>query len=475
MPADSRPAGYEAALCFLQSRVNYERALAFPYHERDLQLGRMRELLQRLGNPQEHLRIIHVAGTKGKGSTTVMLATVLSAAGYRCGAFTSPHLHRVEERIAVGGQPCSAEELVALVEQVRPAVLAMEREAQAQDAEATGPTYFEITTAMALLHFVQKQARAAVLEVGLGGRLDSTNVCQPEVAVITSISLDHTEQLGPSLESIAREKAGIIKPGVPVVSGVRAFGPRQVIREVCQQRGCPLQELGRDFDFDYTPPQGLERSATYGALDFHPTGPDGLVALNRVALGLLGRHQAANAAVTLATLGTLRQAGWAIPDAAIRRGLAEVTWPARVQIVARRPVIVIDAAHNQASIEALLEVLQESFSPARRLLVFATTQGKDLEGMLPGLLGTFDRVIFTRYRQNPRGVPPEELQVRARRLTGRDYPVCDGPAEAWELLRSWAQPEDLLCVTGSFFIAAEMRLQMESRPLTISGPEPLPA
>jgi dihydrofolate synthase/folylpolyglutamate synthase len=461
----------EAALRFLVQRIDYERTISLPYHTEQIKLSRMRELLQRLGNPQNHLRIVHVAGTKGKGSTTAMVAAALCAAGYRVGAFTSPHLDRVEERLAIDGRPCSAEEFVDLVDRVTPAVLAMDRQAACLPGEI-GPTYFEITTAMALLHFCRKKVDTAVLEVGMGGRLDSTNVCQPAVAVITSISFDHTKQLGNTLEAIAREKAGIIKPGVPVVSGVTTPGPQCVIREVCQQRGCPLVELGTDFSFDYTPPRALEQAPAWGRLDFHYPALNGQAKLPGLALGLVGRHQAANAAIALATLAHLNRMGWTIPEQAMREGLAGVVWPARAEVIARRPVILIDAAHNLASVEALVEVLEESFSPARRLLIFATTQEKDVRGMLGRLLGRFDRIVFTRYLNNPRGVPPEELAAVAKELSGRDYPICARPAEAWDLVRSWAAADDILCVTGSFFIAAEMRLQIQNRPLTIEATAP---
>ncbi len=291
-----------------------------------------------------------------------------------------------------------------------------------------GPTYFEIVTAMALCHFARRRVDAAVLEVGLGGRLDSTNVCTPCVSIITSISFDHTKQLGGTLAAIAAEKAGIIKPGVPVISGVVAEEPREVIRRIARQNGCRLVELGVDFDFDYHPPRHLERAASPARFDFVKPRPSVAELSQHVprpmvaalhADRLIGRHQAANAAVALATVEELRRAGWTIPEAAIRRGLAEVAWPARVEVVARRPAVVLDAAHNAASIAALVETLDESFSVGRRLLVFATTQEKDLRGMLQRLLGRFDHVIFTRYLNNPRGVPPEELQALAAELRRR--------------------------------------------------------
>jgi len=468
---DHNIAPREAALRFLDDRINYERARSVPYRAREFKLERMRELLERIDNPEQALSIVHVAGTKGKGSTAAMLGAVLSAAGYRTGVFTSPHLYRIEERMAVDGRPCSAAELVELVDLLMPAVDAMER-AVAGDPDEIGPTYFEITTAMALLHFARRKVDAAVLEVGLGGRLDSTNVCRPTASVITSISFDHTRQLGTTLESIAREKAGIIKPAVPVVSGVVGQRPREVIREVCRRWGCRLSELGVDFDFTYRPPRRLELAPARGRLDFRHRLPGRESGYHDLPLRLLGDHQAANAAVALAAVAELERAGWKVPETAVRAGLAEVVWPARVELLARRPAVVIDAAHNPASIDALLRVLQESFSVRRRLLVFATTWEKDLRGMLGRLLGRFNEVVFTRYLNNPRAVSPEELEAVAAELAGRRYQVCAGPADAWDEVRRLATPDDLICVTGSFFIAAEMREQIRARPGSLSAVPP---
>jgi len=456
-------------------RINYERCLSLPDAEEAFKLDRMRALLRQLSDPQDHLPAVHVAGTKGKGSTAALLAAVLAAAGYRTGLFTSPHLDRVEERIVVEGQPCSPEEFAALVEEVRPAVEALDREAAQKVPAEPGPTYFEVLTAAAFCHFVRRKVDVAVLEVGLGGRLDSTNVCTPLVAVITSISFDHVKQLGPTLAAIAAEKAGIIKPGVPVVSGVTVAEPREVVRKIARQHGCRLAELGVDFDVEYHPPQRLDQASAPARFDFRARACD----FREIALGLLGRHQAANAALVYATADELRQQGWTIPEAAVRQGLAEVRWPARVEVVARRPTVVLDAAHNAASVAALVEVLAESFVARRRWLVFATTQEKDVRGMLERLRGRFDEVIFTRYLNNPRGVPPEELQALAIELgsTGRragegpavraaGITIAPPPAEAWAVVQRRAMADDLICISGSFFIAAEMRHQLAARPFS---------
>ena len=249
---------HAAAIDFLLGRIDHERTSSIPYQAREFRLDRMRDLLARLGNPHDKLRIVHVAGTKGKGSTSAMIAAALSACGYKTGLYTSPHLERVEERVRVNLIPCDSEAFASLVERMRPVVEQMDAEYRVANPFEPGPTYFEITTAIALLHFADEQTDFAVLEVGLGGRLDSTNVCTPLVSVITSISYDHMEQLGATLALIAAEKAGIIKPGVPVVSGVIDNEPRQAIVEAARRNGCPLTELSADFDYSYNPALGLD-------------------------------------------------------------------------------------------------------------------------------------------------------------------------------------------------------------------------
>ena len=457
---DPTAAERESALRFLFGRIDYERVTPPPEIARAFKLQRMHQLLGLLGTPYQDLPVVHVAGTKGKGSTANMAGAILTRSGQRTGIFTSPHLDRIEERIAIDGRPCSAAELVELVQRVRPAVEVMDRGV----SEGGGPTYFEIITAVALEQFTRRQVAAAVLEVGLGGRLDSTNVCAPRVAAITSISFDHTRQLGNTLESIAREKAGIIKPGVPVVSGVTADGPREVIRRECRRHGCRLVELGVDFDFCWHPPKDLQAADQFGQVNFRYHNRQLDIAYDGLELKLPGRHQAANAAVALAVVVELRRQGWSIPEEAIRAGLLGVACPARVELVARQPAVVIDAAHNVASIKALLEVLGESYAARRRLLIFATTREKDIRGMLQRLAAYFDEIIFTRYLSNPRAVPPEELLAIAAEFPGPQVRVCASPAAAWTEAQALATADDLVCVTGSFFLAAEMRSECQARP-----------
>jgi dihydrofolate synthase/folylpolyglutamate synthase len=449
----------KTALAFLTSRIDYERSLAVSYGKRDFRLDRMHDLLARLGNPQDALKIVHIAGTKGKGSTAAMIASVLTAAGYRTGLYSSPHLDRVEERLAIDGVICPAAELVELVGLVRPVIEAMDAESAGDEFGATRTTYFETVTALALLHFARQRVDAAVLEVGMGGRLDSTNVCQPIVTVITSISYDHTQQLGTTLAAIAGEKAGIIKPGVPLVSGVQPEEPRAVVLAAARAAGCRVVELDHDFSYTYRPPRHLERQPAEAEVDFTRKA-DAAGSFADLRLSLVGRHQGANAAIALATLAEMSRAGYRIPEAAVRRGLSQVRWPARVEVLQRSPTIVLDAAHNVASVEALVEVLQESFSVSRRLLVFATTRDKNLRGMLERLLPAFDEVIFTRYWSNPRGVPPEDLAALATEVSAIPRVVCADAATAWQAVQARVTPEHLVCIAGSFFIAAEMRAAM---------------
>ncbi|MBN1853610.1 MAG: bifunctional folylpolyglutamate synthase/dihydrofolate synthase [Pirellulales bacterium] len=472
---------HDAAVGFLFSRLNYERVSPAPYCERTLKLARMRELLDRLGQPQTGIPIIHVAGTKGKGSTAAMIAAVLSAAGFRTGLFSSPHLDRIEERFCIDGLPCRREELVRLVDRVRPVTIAMDA---AGDDRSSRPTYFELTTALALLHFAAHEVDAAVLEVGLGGRLDSTNVCQPRVCVITNISLDHTQQLGKSLASIAREKAGILKPGIPVVSGVCDAEPQAVIVDTARQRGAPLIQLGQDFDYQYTPPDRIDIPASPGLLDYFglsasgwspairpgqgvqdPRTRAGLPTISKVPICMPGRHQAVNAAVAVATVLELCRQGWSLNEEAIRLGLAKVSLPARIEVLHSRPTVLVDAAHNVASMQALTETIQTMTSARRRILILASTRDKDTSGILDVLLPHFDAAILTQYLDNPRATPVDDLansMESARRRLGpqsriESLDVCSTPLAAWEKAGQKVSPDDLICITGSFFIAAEIR------------------
>lgn len=464
VPSDYQPeydsirhsADYRSALDFLFERIDYERVPKMPYTNRDLHLGRVRKLLSLLGDPHLQTKIIHIAGTKGKGSTTAILSAIFGASGLRCGSYTSPHLHFIEERFCLNNVPCSPATLLELLAPVREAAERMD----ADDALG-GPTYFEIATAIAFLFFVQQQVDIAVLEVGLGGRLDSTNVCQPLVSLITSISFDHTKQLGNTLGKIAREKAGIIKPGIPVVSGATHPEARAVIENVAREQGSSIWQLGVDFDVaDYRPPSDDQ---VHGRFSIRAKESIKLPVWENIGLGLPGEHQAANAAVALAALMHL-PADLQPNLNSIQTGLAGVQCPARIEMVLNEPRTIVDSAHNVASIKALVTHLKDAFPDRRRTLLLATTKGKDVRGMLAILLPAFDRVICTQYQNNPRGNDARQLCNLARTIaTEMQLPVANAitfqasPAEAWRATLQLTEPHDLICVTGSFFIAGEIR------------------
>lgn len=435
---------YEEALAFWYTHINYEQRSP---RAADLRLERMRCLLQRLDNPQERLRIIHVAGSKGKGSTSAMLASILRCAGYRTGLFTSPHLCRVEERIQVDGEPIAPTELAEILTDIR----------RAAELDPEPPTFFEIATAAGFLHFLRRQVDAAVVEVGLGGRFDSTNVCMPVLSVITSISFDHTEQLGDRLSLIAMEKAGIVKPGRPTISGASAPEARPVIEAICRERGSVLRQIGRDFHYRYEPAQvdPLANGSGGRRPRVRVQTPQGDWPTMEIAL--FGEHQAANAAVAVCCVEELRSQGLQIPDDAIATGLSAVRWPARLEVLGRHPLVVLDCAHNVASAEALVATLKESFPPVPRLLIFAGSGDKDIRGMFEVLAPNFSAAFFCRYAGSRRSVPPDQLGELWRSVTDKPFHLHDHASEAWDAARNAARPDDLICITGSVFLAGELR------------------
>lgn len=458
---------YQSASDFLFGRINYEQTRRVPYRSEEFKLQRMYDLAARLEHPERSFPAVHIAGTKGKGSTSVMLASILQDAGYRCGLYTSPHLHRLEERFVVDGQACDEATIVELLAQLEPVVA--ELDALAESAGRQGPTYFEVTTAAALEYFRQQKVDVAVLEVGLGGRLDSTNICLPQVTAITSISLDHTRQLGSTLAAIAREKAGICKPGIPLVTGVTEPEPLAVIEETARNTSAPLLARGRDFDFEYLPhlftadEQGTPEVEGACGLNYFDDAHGERGSMEQIALGMLGRHQAVNASVALAACGVLQRQGWRLSESALRSGLARARCPARIEILSQTPPVVLDTAHNPASVAALLSLLEERFRARPKLLLYAASQDKDSRSMLEQLLPHFDHVVVTRFLGNPRAAKPQQLLALAesirqtRRWNRPALHASPDPTSAWQLLVSHATPQDLICITGSFFLAAEAR------------------
>ena len=452
---------YQSATEFLLDRIDYERTPSVPYQPQVLKLERMVRLLQLLGDPHHRLPVVHVAGSKGKGSTATMVASILQHGGYRTGLFTSPHLESVEERIRLDGQACTANELVALVEEIRPIVQRMDNEAASTHQHLGRPTYFELITAMAMKFFADKNVDMAVLEVGLGGRLDSTNVCRPLLTVITSISLDHTRQLGNTLAAIAAEKAGIIKPTIPVVSGVPEGEASQVIAEKAQSNGSRLWQIGHDFQFRYQPSARRSLNSNqhfaYSSFDYSADDPSLAGDWQGIELTMAGAHQASNAALALTVAQLLRANGWNLPNSTIRSGLRAAICPGRSQVVGVSPTVVLDTAHNAASIQATLGVLDEYGPAQQRTIVFAATRGKDVTNMLTHLIPACRRMILTRYEKNPRSHAPQKLLQLACELGPTDHvEIAETPESAWTKATELTPTDGLICVTGSFFLAAEI-------------------
>ncbi len=448
---------YEQAIEYLYSRINYERVQTGTYTTGDFKLERVRQLLARLGNPHESIPAVHIAGTKGKGTTAAMVAGILEAAGYRVGLFTSPHISRFEERIQVNGQMPSRADLVGLVRQAAEAVEPMDRQ-----PGQMAVTFFELTMALGWLWFQAGSVDVAVLEVGLGGRLDATNICRPVACAITTISRDHTGLLGSTLPQIAEEKAGIIKPGIPVVTGVEEESAHRRIAEICRRQHAPLFSLGREIHFTTPALENAEPPKTVSVetpVRRHES----------LGVPLTGRHQHRNAAVAVGLMDVLVQQGWQISEDAIRQGLAATKWPLRIEVVQTAPFVVLDVAHNWASVQALLETLNQNFPAKRRILIFAASRDKDVAGMLRLLLPQFDSLIVTEFLANPRASGIEKLQRLVHSLSGRFAHAVGTPAQAWQLARRMAGPDDLICGGGSFFIAAELREVIVGEPTPQEG------
>jgi dihydrofolate synthase/folylpolyglutamate synthase len=441
---------YPEAIAYLLGRVNYEQ-LGMPVSE-VLRLDRVRRLLALLGNPHRSAPVIHVAGTKGKGSTATMIARLVQSTGIRTGLHTSPHLDRVEERMLIDGVPATEVEFTQLVERIEPAVARIDAERTINDSELT---FFEITTALTFAHFGEQRAECAVVEVGMGGRLDATNVVEPRVCVITSISLDHTKTLGNTITQIAGEKAGIIKPGVPVVSSAIHPEASAVIRATAAKKGCRLWELDRDF--------------TVQCQDADLTGSRVSVTINNenesihheFRLGLMGKHQAVNAGVAWLAASLFLKT---IHSAPLNSNVLEhLVIPARIEVLFHDPIVILDAAHNQASARALAEAIEFGQATRPRILVFAATKDKDWRSMLVELMPLFDEIVVTQYHTNPRSVPVEQIATFIRSKYKAVYET-DQPSQAWQLAwnllqtkEGYAMSRRMICVTGSFFLASEIR------------------
>ncbi len=427
---------YQATLEYLYGFVDYSLTRVSRLAAAKFDLERMRSFLEYLGHPERAYPILHIAGTKGKGSVAALCASALQAGGYRVGLYTSPHLQDYAERIQVDGQPIPHAGLLQLVDKIRPYL-----------DQGTELTTFEITTALAFLYFARQGATAVVAEVGLGGRLDATNVALPKVSVITSLSYDHMAILGDTLAKIAGEKAGIIKQQVPVVSAPQQAEAQQVVEQVAAQHLAPLVQVGRDYLFE-----ALDHSLDGQRLRVWAAAGGEAVDL---FIPLLGAHQVENAAVAYAALQVAKTQGLPLSQQAIQQGFAAASWPGRFEILSRRPPLVIDSAHNRDSAQKLRQALDDYFPGWPVVLLFGASEDKDIAGMFDILLPRVQQVIVTR-SFHPRAIDPARL-VEWVQGYGRPVQVIDAVEAALPQALHLAGDSALVLATGSIFVAAAVR------------------
>jgi len=430
---------YSQAEKYLNSFVNYEQIPGITYAQPGYSLRHVEELLNRMGDPQLAVRTIHIAGTKGKGSVATMIAQVLSSSGYKTGLYISPHFHTLRERISVDGSLISEAEFAAAMAEVKPFVESMK-----QDSTLRQLTYFEASTALAFAYFQKKRLDFQVLEVGLGGRLDATNVvANPAVCIITSISLDHTQILGNTIGEIAREKAGIIKSGCWVVVSPQPEEAASIISDICREKKAKVIRVGKDVTWHKISGDLRQQSLTI----------DGRTNKYQASIPLLGDFQLENAATAVAALEILSSEGFAISATDIAKGLARVKWPGRFQILQQHPTVLVDGAHNVASMKRLVSNIKAYFANKRIFLVFGTSCDKDIPGIINELVPLSPQVIVTQ-TSHSRAAP---LATLATEFTKRGIEPETGETVSKAISRalSLADSKDIICVTGSLFVVAE--------------------
>lgn len=432
-PVETHP-GYQAALDYMYSFINYENKMPPSPGHAGLNLARMRLLLDAIGRPEERFRSVVIAGTKGKGSTSAMIEAMARASGHRTGFYSSPHLHSWRERIRVGGELISQADVVRQMARVRDYVGRL-------PVELGPPTTFEIATGLAFLQFADTGVEFAVLEIGMGGRYDTVNIVTPLVSVITPISFDHVGILGSTLAEIAGNKAGIVKPGVPLIIAPQAAEAEMVIR----------REVGVATPLWQAAPDGVRSLLNVTADDVRPYP----VEIGRDTIGLYGAHQIENARLAVGATMLLAERGIAFTSEALAEGLRTVRWPGRFEIVETRPRVVIDGAMNGASAARLRAGLDEI--PHKRLfLVLGTSSDKDIAAIAAELVPGAAGVFVTRSR-HPRSAQQEVIAAAVEPFLTGSLAITDDIPPALEQAQAIADPDDLICVTGSLFVAAAAR------------------
>lgn len=431
---------------YFAKHTNYERMRTFKYTRENLDLERIRKVLDDLGRPDESAPIFHIAGTKGKGSVCAFIASILRAAGLTVGLFSKPHLLMLHERLSINGVPISNDDFVRVMNELLPFL-------EEQRLSGNPLTFFDTITIAALQYFSRSQVDAIVLEVGLGGRLDSTNVVNPLVSIITSIDFDHTNILGNTLEKIAAEKAGIMKTGVPVISGVQLPGPKDVIEKRAFEIGTPIFQLGSNYS--WSPDTGKESfSIETWRRDF-----------SKLHSSLLGDHQKQNAAIAIAAIQCAEEAlQETFTEEIIRNGIRSTRLAGRIEKISNSPIIILDVAHNPSAMKALCETLQLEYPNQRMLALVGMTSDKELERSLSELLKLASDVIYTQ-PSDPTSAKSEDLVALSNRISP-DTPCESEPKLDLALEKALQKtgPENLLCITGSFYLAGAMLKLLKERP-----------
>ncbi len=438
---------YSEAERYLQGLTDYEKSTSILYNPANYDLRRMHLLLSALGDPHVGRNTVHIAGTKGKGSTAAMISSILTAAGYRTGRFTSPHLFSWQERIAVNGRPITKRDFARIAGTIRNCVSKINEEARFGKI-----TTFEALTAMAFCYFREKQADVQVLETGMGGKLDSTNVVdRPDVCIITSVSLDHTQILGNTVAQIASEKAGIIKPGCALVSAPQPLEAMEIIEKRRRKTLTTLVLAGRDITWE-------NQGSNWRRQIFSVHSKSGSYTLK---LPLLGDYQMENAVLAIAAIEALQKKGLRIGCTHIMRGMSNVKWPVRLQVLTRKPWLIADGAHNPYSIKKVVESIRQYFPHKRTLVIFGSSQDKDIEGMAKELAGFADQVILTA-SSHPRAATTDRL-LAAFQNSGVPSTATDSAREALSSALNKMEKDDLILATGSLFLAAAIQEAFSKR------------
>ncbi len=409
----------------------------------NLGLDRMLQVMERLGNPHLGFKSVHIAGTNGKGSVAAFLSTILTFAGYRAGLYTSPHLERFSERVRISGEEIFPDALTTLSHEV---------DETGEKLPAGELTYFEHATAVAFLHFARKKVDIAVIETGLGGRLDATNIITPLVSVITSVALDHAEYLGTDIKIVAAEKGGIIKEGVPLAIGLQEGAVAPLLEEMAEKKGAKVLRYGRDFEAEDA-----------GEGTFHYRGPSGV--LKDMHVSLHGRHQKENAAVALTTAGLLADQGFEVYENALRKGVEDTLWPGRFEIVSKEPDVILDGAHNPAGMKRIAETVIERYGERKGIVVAGFLAEKDVEGMLRLLAPLVDSLILTKPEEG-RAFDPEG-EMRYKRVLPKGVQcrvIADAEAaleEGRALLHDGGAP--FMLVAGSLYLIGTAKTFFKER------------